>query len=226
VKQIWRLLLVTAVVLLLWNTQIIQPLKGFAIAMYQLGQALMAFIFSNGGRGYQLSTFTRFMIICGGYLGGVIFAAFILYFRKTALKKYILGTLAILFLLATLKISGFVSFPMLYSVVFAIFVLMLYMVQNEKVYDWAIDVIVALSIAFTVYDVLVATIFRQLNLQFHFMKDWAQNYPTTGAEKMGELTHLPALLWGIIWLFIVGFAIVFYTYRKPRARKAALKTAK
>lgn len=216
-KQIWRYIFILIIVMVLWNTIVIKPLKIFTVFLHELGHALMAFIFGYGIQGFKVNFnesgytlaqskgwFSSFMIANGGYLGSILFALLILYLKRTAVKKFILGTLAIIFLIISIRFSGF-SFTLIYAIIFATFVLVLYMFQNEKVNDWVIDILGIASVAYAVYDTFIDTILLQLNLQFHLIKWDSQNM--TDAMQLAKMTHVPAVVWGIIWLAIAVFAV-------------------
>ncbi|MCX7921944.1 MAG: M50 family metallopeptidase [Clostridia bacterium] len=217
-KQIWRYLLILILVLVLWNTIIMKPLKIFTVFLHELGHALMAFIFGYGIQGFKVNMnesghtlvqakgwFSMFMIANGGYLGSVLFALLILCLKRTFFKKYIMGTIAIVFLFVTIKFSGF-SFALLYSVIFAAIVLVLYMAQNDKLTDWVIDIIGIASVAYAIYDTFVDTILLQINIYLHLITGWYKQ-PVTDAVQLSKMTGIPAIVWGFIWLAIALFAV-------------------
>lgn len=218
-KQVGRYLLILILVVVLWNSTIIKPLKLFTVFLHELGHALMAFTFGYGIQGFKVNLnesgytlvqtkgwFSAFMVANGGYLGSVLFALLILYLKRTPFKKLILGTIAILLLAVSIKFSGF-SFTLLYSVLFAVFVLLLYMIQNEKINDWVIDIIGISSVAYAIYDTFVDTILLQLNLKLHLIQGWKVQQPVTDAVQLARMTGIPAIIWGIIWLGIAVFAV-------------------
>lgn len=218
-KQTGRYLAILAVVIILWNTVIIKPLKLFTVFLHELGHALMAFIFGYGIQGFRVNLdesgytlvqakgwFSNFMITNGGYLGSLLFALLILYLKRTAFRKFILGAVALLLLVVSVRFSG-ISFTLLYTALFAAFVLLVYMIQNDTVNDWIIDIIGVSSVAYAVYDTFVDTILLQLNLQLHLIQGWKVEQPMTDAVRLAQLTHIPAILWGILWLGISIFAI-------------------
>lgn len=231
-KQTGRYLVILAAALVLWNSTIIKPLKIFTVILHELGHALMAFVFGYGIQGFNVSYneggytlvqskgwFSSFMIANGGYLGSLFFAILILYLKRTALKNYIIGGLAILFLGLSIKFSGF-SFTLLYSAVFTIFALFLYMARNEKLNEWVIDIIGITSVAYAVYDTFVDTILLQLNLKLHLIQGWRVSQPMTDAVQLSQMTGIPATIWGIIWLAIALFAVYTLLIRAPGPRKS------
>lgn len=230
-KQTGRYLAILVVVMVLWNTIVIKPLKIFTVYLHELGHALMAFIFGYGIQGFRVNFnesgytlvqpkgwFSSFMIANGGYLGSILFALLILYLKRTAARKFILGILAIIFLAVSIRFSGF-SFTLLYSIIFAGFVLVVYMVQNDKLMDWVIDIIGISSVAYAIYDTFVDTILLQLNLQLHLIGGWDKQ-PMTDAMQLAKLTHIPAMVWGIVWLGIAVLAVNTTLLKGPKASKS------
>lgn len=218
-KHTGRYLVILILVVALWNTIIIKPLKIFTVFLHELGHSLMAVIFGNGIQGFRInldesgyaltlpkSQFSAFMIANGGYLGSIFFAILILYLKRTALKRFILGAAAILLLGVSISYGKSV-FTIIYAAIFAGFVLLLYMLHNEKINDWVIDIIGVASAAYAVYDTFVDTILLQLNLRLHLIQGWKTFQPVTDAVQLEKMTHVPALVWGIIWLVIACLAI-------------------
>lgn len=218
-KQKGKYVFILVCTIILWNTDLIKPLKLFAVFLHELGHAFMSFIFGNGIRelrinlnesGYALtlpkSWFSAFMIANGGYLGSILFALLILYLKRTKFKKFIMGTVAVVLLAVAIRFSG-VSFTLLYAAIFAAFVIIIYMLQNEKLEDWVIDIIGVASVAYAIYDTFVDTILLQINLKLHLLKGWGGTQPMTDAVQLEKMTHIPAVVWGAIWLVIAFFAV-------------------
>lgn len=218
-KGLGRYILILVAVLALWNTYILKPLKIFAVFLHELGHTLMAFVFGYGITEFKVNLnesghtlvqskgwFSSFMIANGGYLGTVLFALLILYLKRTRAKKYLLGSVAILFLIITIKFSSF-SFALLYAILFAVVIILLYMLQRENVNDWVIDIIGISSVAYAVYDTLVDVILLQINLQFRLIQGWKVKQPFTDAAQLAQLTGIPAIIWGILWLAISLLAV-------------------
>lgn len=229
-KQIGRYILILVSVMVLWNTILIKPLKVFTVFLHELGHALMAAIFGYGitginvffnESGYTLTRskgwFSSVMIANGGYLGSVLFALLILYIKRTSLKKYELGSIAILFLAISVKFSGVITYTFLFSMLFAITVIILYMFQNEKLTDWVIDILGISSVAYAIYDTFVDTILLQLNLKLHLIGAWRG--PVTDAMRLQQLTYIPAVIWGILWMAAAIFIVFSALMKAPSKSK-------
>lgn len=217
-------------ILILWNTPVIKPLKIFTVFLHELGHSLMAFVFGYGIESFKVNFnesgytlvqskgwFSSFMIANGGYLGSVMFAILILWLSRTSFKKYIMGALAIIFLGITIKFSGF-SFALLYAILFAVFVIILYMVDNESIEDWVIDIMGITAVSYAIYDTFVDTILLQLNVYFNILAGWGTEQPMTDAVQLAKMTGIPAIIWGFVWLAISLLA-VNAVLLKPSKRK-------
>jgi hypothetical protein len=218
-KQKGRYFLILALVVALWNTIVIKPLKIFTVFLHELGHSLMAVIFGSGIQGFRINLdesgyaltlpkneFSAFMIANGGYLGSVLFALLILWLKRTAVKKSILGVAAILLLGVSIAYGKSV-FTIIYAAIFAGVVLLLYMLRNDKLYDWVVDIIGVSSAAYAVYDTFVDTILLQINAKLVLIPGLWTSQPVTDAVLLERMTHIPAVVWGIIWLVIACTAV-------------------
>jgi hypothetical protein len=223
-KQTWRVLIIFVALMALWNTILIKPIKLFTVFLHELGHAFMAVItgsnitglsiyFNESGHVTSLPKdwFSAFLIANGGYLGSVIFAICILLLKNTRFKKYIIGFIAIIFLGVTFRYSGIISFTMLYSVIFAVFAIIVYMIQNERLNDWVIEIIGIGSVTYAIYDTFVDTVLLQVNNMFGFFN--IGSMPVTDAVLLARLTHIPAIVWGVLWLAVALFAIYAILFR-------------
>lgn len=232
-KQIWRVLIIFVVLLALWNTIVVKPIKLFTVFLHELGHAAMAAVtgsnitglsiyFNESGHVTSLPKdwLSAFLIANGGYLGSVLFAICILLLKNTKFKKYIIGFIAIIFLGVTLRYSGIISFTMLYSVIFAAFAIIVYMIQNDTLHDWVIEIIGIGSVTYAIYDTFVDTVLLQVNNMFGLFR--VGQMPVTDAVLLARLTHIPAAVWGVIWLVVAVFAIYSILFkRRSRTGKSA-----
>jgi len=229
-KQTGRFFIIFIALMVLWNTIVIKPIKLFTVFLHEIGHAFMALVtgssitelkiyFNESGHVASLPKdwVSAFFIANGGYLGSVIFAICILLLKNTRFKRYIIGVIAIIFLAVTFKYAGIISFTMFYSVIFAVFALVIYMIQNEKLNDWVIEIIGIGSVTYAIYDTFVDTVLMQINNQFGLFS-WGK-MPVTDAVQLAKLTHIPAIVWGIVWLAISLFAI--YTTLFKRKSKSS-----
>lgn len=218
-RYMWRYLLILVAVLALWNTIIIKPLKIFTVFLHELGHAVMAFVFGNGISGFKVGLneggytlvqskgwFSSFMIVNGGYLGSVLFALLILYLGRTAVKNFVLGSAALIFLFVSIKFYSDIE-TLILAVFFACIILLIYMLRNENVTEWAINIVGIACVAYAIYDIFIDTILLQLNIHLRLIAGWRGQQPLTDAVQLARMTGIPAIVWGIIWLFIALFAV-------------------
>lgn len=230
-KNTGRYLLILILLMVMWDSKVIKPLKIFTVFLHELGHSLMAVVFGSGIQsirinpdesGYAITQpdgwFSAFMIANGGYMGSLLFALLILYLKRTPYKKYILGTAAIVLLGISLKFADS-FFTLLYSFAFAAGVLALYMLQNDKLNDWVIDIIGISSVAYAIYDTFVDTILLQINIQLHLIQGWKGQQPMTDAFQLSQMTGLPAMVWGIIWLCVSLAAVNALLIKAPVSRR-------
>ncbi len=226
-KQTGRFFIIFILLMVLWNTIIIKPIKLFTVFLHELGHAFMALVTGSNITGLNIyfnesgyvqslpkDWLSAFLIANGGYLGSVLFAICILMLKNTRFKKYIIGVIAIIFLAVTFKYSGIISFTMLYSVIFAALALVIYMIQNDNLNDWVIEIIGIGSVTYAIYDTFVDTVLLQVNYQFGLFN--FGEMPKTDAVQLASLTHIPAIIWGVIWLAISVFAIYATLFRRKQ----------
>jgi len=228
-KIIGRYLAILSAILILWNTVIIKPLKLFAVFLHELGHSLMAFIFGYGIEGIRINFnesgyalvktkgwLSQVLILNGGYLGSLFFGLIILYLKKTPLKKFVPGIIAIILLTVSIKYGDF-KFELFYSIIFAAAVIIIYMVQNDKVIDWALDIIGVSSVAYAVYDTFVDTILVKLKFPLQMIGGRANG---SDADQLARIwPYIPSVIWGLFWLIICLFAIYMFLIKSGGSSK-------
>ncbi|MFZ5986285.1 MAG: M50 family metallopeptidase [Bacillota bacterium] len=229
-KNIWRSLFILVSVILLWNQIVFRPFRVLSIFFHKIGHALTAFLFGYGylafrvtfgGMGdtilYAKGWFASFMISNGGYIGSLLFAVIVLYLRKTPARKFLLGSISILYLTISISYPALRG-TLIYSVIFTSFVIVLYMIQKETINEWIIDIIGITTIAYIIYDTFVNTILLKLNQQLFIIKGWRSS-PPDDIIRLSNLTHLPTLVWGIIWLVISVFVLNAVLLKASKSKK-------
>lgn len=228
-KTTGRYILILLAILALWNTIIMKPLKIFAVFLHEIGHSIMAFVFGYGILEFKVNLnesghtlvqskgwISSFMIANAGYLGTLLLGLLILYLKNTRVKRFILGSTAIVFLAITIRFSSF-SFALLYAALFSIAVVIIYMAQNDKVEDWVIDIVGLSSIAYAIYDTFVDVILVSINRSFNLLRGWRMTQPTSDAVQLANLTGIPAIIWGIIWLAISIFALYWVIFKNKKS---------
>ena len=206
------------IIILLWDTILIQPLKVFALYIHQFGHLLMSLIFSyKPGTDIDIrltetfykiihkkSAVSAFLIGNAGYLFGMIFSFFVIYLKETPLKKYVPGIFALFFIWIASAFSS-VSSQLLYASIFAGLAVILHMLHRDSAYEWIIEVISMSNIAYILNDIGVNTVYYELNIHFKFVP-WGDYNRYTDAIQLETLTGVPPIAWGIIWLILIFIA--------------------
>jgi preprotein translocase subunit SecG len=115
-------------------------------------------------------------------------------------------------------------FTIIYAAIFAGLVLLLYMLKKEKLNDWVIDILGVSSAAYAIYDTFVDTILLQINHKLNLIAGWGGEQPVTDAVIIERMTHVPAVVWGMLWLIIACVAV--YTTISGKKRTAASSRTK
>lgn len=224
-KQTIKYFLILIGVMIFWNLLIMKPLHIFSLYLHQFGRAAMGLILSYrvgdlvlnfNESGYRIINSrgwgSEFMLANAGYLGSVLFALLILYLKGTYINKYLLGGIALFYASVTIWMVG-TSYTMVYATIFLCITLVLYMIQNQKFNNWAIDIIAISSIAFVVYDTFIYTIFYQINKLLNIFDSGNALQRVTDCIRLEQLTGLPAIIWATIWLFI-SMLLVYFFFRR------------
>jgi len=92
------------------------------------------------------------------------------------------------------------------------------MIDNNQIHEWIIDIIGVSSIAYAIYDIVIDTIFLEINSKFHLIS-WNKNI-LTDAQVLAKMTYIPAIVWGLIWLLlsIIAIKVVLFN-RKFKGKK-------
>lgn len=229
-KKLWKYILILLAVILFWNQLVLQPLILFSLVFHKLGHALTAFISGYGYDAFKVifSTksdiviqpkgwFSSFMVLNGGYIGSLLFAGMVLLLKKTAAKRFIPGTLAIIYLLISISYPAFDSI-IIYPVIFTSLIIIQYMIGNDSVNEFFIDVLGISILAYVIFDTFICTLLLTINKQFSIIDNW-KIYPANDIVGLSKLTNLPSLLWGVIWLVIAVFILNFVLHKDSKSRR-------
>lgn len=202
--------------LLLWNTIVLYPLKLLVVLMHETGHALAALVTGGdvirievnamqGGMTYTLGG-NRFIILTSGYLGSCIIGACVIWSSSNnRMCKYvaeIFGFLIILEAVLWIRDLFTFSFAILMGC-FCIFIGLKIRGAWEKIMMQLIGIVCCL---YAIYDIFTDIIFK------YFSKD-AIYAGKSDAEALAEITFIPSIVWGIIWI-IVALAFLLFTLKK------------
>lgn len=229
-KTVWKYLTILITIVLLWNQVILKPFRILSIFLHKTGHAVTAFLFGYGSDAFSVAFgaigdsvinaegwFPSFVIANGGYLGSVLFFVLIMFLKRTSAKKYLLGSLAIIYLF--ISISGpALRGAVLYAAIFVAITVLLNMIQRDGIEEIVIDVVAMSSIAYIIYETFVATILFELNQHFSIIQGWNSGLPLDIA-RLSSITGLPELLWAVLWIAISVLVLNAVVLKTAKSRK-------
>lgn len=217
-KKIWKYLLILVVLVALWNQILISPFKVLSTIFHKIGHSLTAVIFGSATAAFSTtfgssldaipgtkSWIASFLTANSGYISGLLFSLLILYLKRTSAKKYLVGSITIMYLLFSIVYAASLG-ALVTSLAFAIVAILVLMIQKDGLNDILIDIIGISSVALIIYDTFVDTILFKLNEQLTILKPWTVN-PPDDIMRLSNLTGFPVLVWGLIWLAISVISI-------------------
>ena len=198
--QIWALLLVFAVVSLIWNTPFIAPLKILVVFFHELSHGLAALISGGNFNRIEINawegglTYTyggnRFLIASAGYIGSMLWGGALIlsarYVRRLRSVTMMLGVM----ILATglLFVRPFFSFGLLFCLLSGAALIFMARRLSEGWQNFLLKLIGITSCLYAVLDIKSDVLDRP-----HLHSD---------AVTMQQLTLIPSILWGILWIAI------------------------
>lgn len=218
-KRYLALLLIFIVIVLLWNTQFVYPIKIFVVFMHEVSHGLAAV--ATGGRiveiqinpqqgGHALTQGgSRFWTLTAGYLGSLLWGGIIL---LAAARTRFDKAISILIGLGMIVISigfGESMFTYLFGIGFGVALLAIGFFLPETFNDWTLRVIGVTSCLYAILDIKSDVLDRS-----HLRSD---------ARMLSELTGIPTEVWGGAWILIaIGLTFWFlYLAGKPTPQTEA-----
>ncbi len=228
-KRYIALLLIFIIIVFLWDTLFVYPLKIFVVFMHEVSHGLAAIV--TGGRvveiqvnpqqgGHALTQGgSRFWTLTAGYLGSLLWGGLILLLAaRTHFDKVIsvligVGMVAItigftegespsFFGIHFFKDGNFIaygdspSFTYLFGVGFGAVLIAIGLFLPEVANDWMLRTIGVTSCLYAILDIKSDVLDRS-----HLRSD---------ARMLSEVTPLPTMFWGILWILIaIGLTLWF-----------------
>lgn len=205
----WQLLLLTALVVALWPTPVLFPLKLLVVFLHELSHGLAAVL--TGGRivGMELSAMqgghaitqggSRFLILTAGYLGSLLFGVVLfLAALRGAADRAVLAALGLVVLAVTLLYMRSL-FALAFGAATGAAMLAAARWLPRAGCDLALRVIGLSSMIYVPLDIFSDTIARS-----HLMSD---------ARMMAEEFGGPTIFWGGLWL-AVSLAVIWQALRR------------
>jgi hypothetical protein len=208
----WRMLLALAgmlvLIIVLWHTWFIYPLRMLVVFFHELSHGLMAL--ATGGRidHIELLALEGGLCVCqggilplvasAGYLGSLLWGGAILltasYTRWDNGVCIFLG--ALLLLVALLWVRPVLSFGFIFTLLIGAGLVMIGWKLHNDINDFILKVIGLTSILYVPMDIFSDTL--------------ARPYLPSDARRLAELTHVPTMVWGFIWLSIACAAGAYF----------------
>ena len=200
-------------VVLLWSTPIAAPLKIFVVLLHEISHGLAAVLTGGSIESIQINARqggvcytrggSRFFTLSAGYLGSMFWGGVIM--LSAAKTKYD-GAISVLIGLAVgiitlLFVRSWFGFG--FAMTFAIAITYAGVKLSHDTNELILKTIGITSCLYAVLDIWDDVIARDI--------------AGSDASKLGELTHLPGELWGVIWIalaLIVTSIFVWLSVRK------------
>jgi hypothetical protein len=204
-------------VFLLWNTWVVYPLKILVVFFHELGHGLAALLTGGSIVEIQLDPReggmavtqggSRFFILSAGYLGSLLIGGVILVAAADSKRDRVITAVlgGVLLLVTLLFVRPWFGFGMLFGLAAASVLLLAARFLSHEWNDFLLSVIGLTSCLYAVLDIKSDVLDRP-ELQ-------------SDARMLAELTGLPTVLWGLIWiaLALLGtFLFVRRALRSPR----------
>ncbi len=221
--DLWKLGLILLAILLLWNTWFVYPLKVLVVFFHELAHGLAAIV--TGGSIVRIKLTrqqgglcvtqggVRFVVLTAGYLGSLLFGgAVLLLAARSQDDKKISGTLAAILLLVTLLfVRPWFGFGMIFGVVAGGGLLLAALYLGKDANDWLLRVIGIVSCLYAVLDIKSDILDRP--------------EANSDAHMLAELTGIPTLFWGLLWIAIALVLTFLFLRAAARVRVPAKDTA-
>ena len=194
----WQLILITILVVALWNTSVVLPLKILVVFLHELSHGLAA-VFTGGSiegltvtadQGGQALTRggSRFAILSAGYLGSLLFGVILfLAALRTQADRFVVAALSVLlFGVALFYLRD--RFALAFALSTGLALLAISKWLGAAVNDLVLRIIGLTSMIYVPLDIVSDTITRA-----HLSSD---------ARMLAEAYGATTVFWGLIWLAV------------------------
>ena len=191
-------LLVAIVAFVFWDTSALYPLKILVVLFHELSHGLAAVVsggsidhieisFEQGGVCYTRGG-SNFVILNAGYLGSLVWgAALLVAAARTRHDQHIVGLLGVVLIAVTLLyIRSFFGF--VYGLVAGVVLLGIAWKLPNVASDHLLTVLGMVSCLYAIWDIGSDIIFRTV--------------PGSDAYQLAELTGIPSVIWGGLWIVL------------------------
>lgn len=223
-RQLGGLALAVVALWLLWHTRVVYPLKILVVLFHELSHGLVALATGGSVVGIRVvpqegglcltAGGSRFLTLSAGYLGSLVWGGLILLAaaRSRFDRALTAGLGAVLLAAALLWVRPLISFGFAFTLLAAAALLAAGAYLPEAANDFLLKTIGLTSILYAVFDIQDDVLSRPHLLQ-------------SDAALLHELTGVPTLVWGVLWMAVALAAAAGFLWlasRGPAVRPAAL----
>jgi hypothetical protein len=215
-RTFWTLLGLAAVILLLWNTPLLYPLKILVVFFHELSHGLMAKL--TGGRIVQIQLSAlegglcitaggnRFLTLSAGYLGSLLWGGLIIVLAaRTRMHRLLCSGLGIMVLLVALAyVRPLIGFGFLFCLLAGIGILIAGLKLGAEQCRYLLKLIGLTSCLYAPLDIFADTVMGS-----HLPSD---------AWMLSQFTGIPTAVHGVIWIalsLIIGVWMLALACRNP-----------
>jgi ABC-type multidrug transport system permease subunit len=211
----WTLLTAVAVYVL-WDTPLVYPLKIFVVFLHEISHGLAAVatggsivrIELNASQGGVCVTRggSRFLTASAGYLGSTVWGAlFLIAAARTRWDRALVGTVG-LFVVAITLLFVRSPFGFFYGVGAGLLLAGVAVKLSEGVSDAFLRVIGCVSCLYAPWDIASDILLRDVK--------------GSDAHTIAAITHVPAMVWGVVWIVIAVAVAAYALFVSARPRPA------
>lgn len=213
-KTVGKLFGIFVVVALLWRTPLVAPLKIFVVLLHEISHGLAAVVTGGeishievsaqqGGVAYTRGG-SRFVTLSAGYLGSMLWGGLIMLIAARtkydrALSIAIGVAIAVVTLLYVRSWFGFG-----FALAFALVLIGAGWKLSHEANELILKTIGVTSVLYAPLDVFDDVI--------------ARRGIGSDADKLADLTMLPSVVWGVIWIalsFVAAACFLYFSVRRP-----------
>lgn len=215
-KTVASLVGLAVLIIALWDTPLVYPLKILVVFFHEMSHGLMAVL--TGGEIVQIQVVaqegglcltrggSRVLTLTAGYLGSLVWGGTILLLAaRTRLDRILSVLLGItLVLITAVYVRPFIEFGFLFGLIAGLALILMGLRLPESINDYVLRLVGLISCLYAVLDIKSDVIDRP-----HLQSD---------AAMLAEVTGLPTQFWGLTWILvagILGFLFLLISCKKP-----------
>jgi hypothetical protein len=222
-RQAGILFAIAALIAALWDTPVVYPLKILVVFFHEMSHGLTAIVTGGSIREIQVvaqeggvcvtAGGNRFMTLSAGYLGSLLWGGLILIFAAKSRADKTISTLLglLLFVVTIIWVRPFLSFGFGFGLVSAAALVFVGLFLPRDLNDLVLKIVGLTNCLYAVLDIK-SDILDRSSLQ-------------SDARMLAELTHIPTLVWGVVWIVLALFASLCFLYQACRSSNLTIVVA-